>query len=239
MWNENFSGSGSGPGSGGSHGDNLSPQAVFTSFKLPKPGQSNSVNPASNALLVHNNEQPLLPTRFSSPTGHQVPCGGPSGMLLTNSADSHGAKMFSAPLGGLPAMATQIAEAAEEQISTSINGETEGKPHSYNNDSDEDNIHPDNDDDDDTNEGNNNNENKTNSNTPTNKLSSSQGKEDSSNSPLESSPSGAKAIKARGTYYPLTAFPTSMPQGPVMRKGDESPSRTETISGRTNDYLSI
>ena len=35
-------------------------------------------------------------------------------------------------------------------------------------------------------------------------------------------------IKAKGTYYPLTAFPTSMPQGPVMRS--ESPPHVEPAS---------
>ena len=68
------------------------------------------------------------------------------------------------------------------------------------------------------------------------KLPPTQRKDESANSSLETSPSGAKAIKARGTYYPLTAFPTSMPQGPVMRKGDESPPRHETAPGRKKHY---
>ena len=86
-------------------------------------------------------------------------------------------------------------------------------------------------------EGNNNKAVKRTSNSPTFKSSSNQNKEESSSSPSESSPSGAKAIKARGTYYPLTAFPTSMPQGPVMRKEDESPSRTESASGKHIHFL--
>ena len=57
-------------------------------------------------------------------------------------------------------------------------------------------------------------------------------KDESGNSSLETSPGGSKAIKAKGTYYPLTAFPTSMPQGPVMRKGDESPPRHDPASGK-------
>ena len=65
----------------------------------------------------------------------------------------------------------------------------------------------------------------------------SQRKDESANSSLETSPSGAKAIKARGTYYPLTAFPTSMPQGPVMRKGDESPPHHEAAPGRKIRYF--
>ena len=85
-------------------------------------------------------------------------------------------------------------------------------------------------------EGNNNKAIKTISSSPTSKPTSNQNKDESSNSPSESSPSGAKAIKARGTYYPLTAFPTSMPQGPVMRKEDESPSRTEAASGKKSIF---
>ncbi len=44
-------------------------------------------------------------------------------------------------------------------------------------------------------------------------------------------------IKARGTYYPLTAFPTSMPQGAVMRKEAEeevSPGKSDS----SNTHLS-
>ena len=85
-------------------------------------------------------------------------------------------------------------------------------------------------------EGNNNNENKANSNAS--RLLSNQRKDDPTNTSLETSPGGAKAIKAKGTYYPLTAFPTSMPQGPVMRKGDESPTPNEPLSGRTSNITS-
>ena len=60
------------------------------------------------------NEQPLLPTKFSSPTHGSF---GTLGMLSGNS-ENHGGKILSAPLGGLPAMASQIEEAAEEKSST-------------------------------------------------------------------------------------------------------------------------
>lgn len=83
-------------------------------------------------------------------------------------------------------------------------------------------------------EGNNNNENKANSHASSIRPLSNQRKDDQTNTSLETSPGGAKAIKAKGTYYPLTAFPTSMPQGPVMRKGDESPTQNEPLSGRTS-----
>jgi hypothetical protein len=36
-------------------------------------------------------------------------------------------------------------------------------------------------------------------------------------------PKNQGLIKARGTYFPLTAFPTSMPQGSVMRSTDSPP----------------
>lgn len=155
-------------------------------------------------------------------------------MLLSNNSENHGGKILSAPLGGLPAMASQIEEAAEEKSSTSINGSTQEKDDS-NQDSDEENLPSESPDD--AIEGNNNIEHKTNSNAINMKLTPTQRKDESANSSLETSPSGAKAIKARGTYYPLTAFPTSMPQGPVMRKGDESPPRHESAPGRkTNLY---
>ena len=80
-------------------------------------------------------------------------------------------------------------------------------------------------------EGNNNNEAKTNS--LSSKQTSVMRKDESANSSIETSPGGSKAIKAKGTYYPLTAFPTNMPQGPVMRKGDESPPCHEPSPGKT------
>lgn len=108
-----FSGSNSG-GSGGGHNDNFSPQAVFTSFKLPKPGQNNA---SSHTVSQQgNNEQPLLPTRFSSPAHGGYGSNAP-GIHLSKNSDAHGGKTFSAPLGGLPAMASQIEEAAEETSS--------------------------------------------------------------------------------------------------------------------------
>ena len=44
-------------------------------------------------------------------------------------------------------------------------------------------------------------------------------------------PKNQGLIKAKGTYYPLTAFPTNMPQGPVMRRAGESPPREPVTSG--------
>ena len=92
---------------------------MFTSFKLPKPGHNNSssasnIGPATQQQL-QGNEQPLLPTRFSSPT--QGSYSSSSGILVQKNSDSHGGKILSAPLGGLPAMASQIEEAEEETSS--------------------------------------------------------------------------------------------------------------------------
>ena len=62
---------------------------------------------------MQSSEQSLLPTQFSSQTlrGHL-------GILSPNNADSLTGKILSAPLGGLPAMASQIAEAADKKTST-------------------------------------------------------------------------------------------------------------------------
>ena len=173
---------------------------------------------------MHSNEQPLLPTRFSSPS--QGSFGAP-GMIISNNSDSPKGKVFSAPLGGLPAMESQIEEATEDK---SLNGNALDKS-GINEDSDDENLSSD--PTDDAIEGNNNNEAKTNPNSLGSKSSTALRKDESANSSLETSPGGSKAIKAKGTYYPLTAFPTSMPQGPVMRKGDESPPRNESAPGKT------
>lgn len=47
------------------------------------------------------------------------------------------------------------------------------------------------------------------------------------NSDLSSPPKNQMTqVKARGTYFPLTSFPTNMPQGPVMRR-DASPNNID------------
>ena len=109
-----FGGSSS-SGSGGSHNDNFSPQAVFTSFKLPKPGQNNPAPNAGSTPMMHGNEQPLLPTRFSSPNQGSF---GTSGIIISNNSDTPKGKVLSAPLGGLPAMESQLEEATEDKTST-------------------------------------------------------------------------------------------------------------------------
>ena len=47
--------------------------------------------------------------------------------------------------------------------------------------------------------------------------------ENESSSEEVSPPKNQGLIKARGTYFPLTAFPTSMPQGSVMRRDTTPP----------------
>ena len=44
-------------------------------------------------------------------------------------------------------------------------------------------------------------------------------------------PKNQGLIKARGTYFPLTAFPTSMPQGPIMRKDMMSENEESPVTG--------
>ena len=63
---------------------------------------------------MQGSEQPLLPNQFTSPIHGAY---GPSGMLVHGISDSNGGKVLSAPLGGLPAMATQLAEAEDEKQS--------------------------------------------------------------------------------------------------------------------------
>ena len=86
----------------------MTPQAVFTSFKLPKPGQSNPAptSAGSASHLQSSSEQPLLPNRFLH--GATSPSGG--FIMRTDAEGGNGNKMMSAPLGGLPAMADQLAE---------------------------------------------------------------------------------------------------------------------------------
>ena len=47
-----------------------------------------------------------------------------------------------------------------------------------------------------------------------------------------SPPKNQGLIKARGTYFPLTAFPTSMPQGPVMRRAGTPPGTEQSPMGK-------
>jgi hypothetical protein len=58
----------------------------------------------------------------------------------------------------------------------------------------------------------------------------------SDGSPPKGSP--VAQIKAKGTYYPLTAFPTKMPQGAVMRRDPSPPrDRTSGSSGKRTIHL--
>ena len=180
-----------------------SPQAVFTSFKLPKPGQQ-------------------------AQTPHPDPSSLMASAIFEHNLKSAGSAVMTAPLGGLPAMASQLAAAAaaasKNQITKSDSPTRTSPPPLQ--------IDP-----------------RSTTTTPPPSLQqqqqdSAKGKEDSSinvssgsnnnnNSSSDcgdSPPKNPGLIKARGTYYPLTAFPTSMPQGPVMRREADSPPRTEASS---------
>ena len=89
----------------GSLGDlnHHSPQAVFTSFKLPKPGAPANVSSATAAGQLPPG---LFAPRFPLP---------PSLDVEAPSSSSTAANVLSAPLGGLPAMATQLAAAAKKK----------------------------------------------------------------------------------------------------------------------------
>ena len=199
-----------------------SPQAVFTSFKLPKPGGGGSApgggppGPLGMEPPILTSPGPVSPVTSQSGFGSRLfPIG--LGSLPSTPIGKNPLGLPStppkvnAPLGGLPALADQL-------LMQQAAGQMKDK--------------------DDIAEGESNN----------NRLIS------PSRSPLPASPPPSKIhpiveggdssgsegtplknpqglIKAKGTYYPLTAFPTSMPQGPVMRS--ESPPRVQepTSSG--------
>ena len=218
-----------------------SPQAVFTSFKLPKPGlhgmppstmgltpSSLGLTPSSMASMglslpgMPPASSPLnlglgpLAGFHASIGGLMSSAGAPPGLITTSASSPN---ILSAPLGGLPAMASQIAAAAKQQqqhqqqqaakteAARSENGEREDEEpdvQSVTPPPPEAPATP----------------------PPTSSMTATPTKDSSS----EDSPSKQGLIKARGTYYPLTAFPTNMPQGPVMRRDDDSPPKTDVSS---------
>ena len=187
------------PGSPDLHG---SPQAVFTSFKLPKPGGESSLSGSggpSEPIPSPLPTTPQSPGGFGSrlfPMGLGNPPLGPAGLL--NSPPK-----VSAPLGGLPALADQLM----------MSSPPKPKEESNNNHKEEDNDSP-----------------------PGSPLA----KKESSGSEQGTPPKHQGLIKAKGTYYPLTAFPTNMPQGPVMRNRGESPPRVEQpVSGKSKTNQNI
>jgi hypothetical protein len=178
-----------------------SPQAVFTSFKLPKP----------NSGDLHH-----LPPMPSSPFA-RFPSMPFQASATTPSSASSTPRVLSAPLGGLPAVDSQVAARQQQQQQQQQHQPQQlhqqparhlRTPERNSDDEDDDDVV------DDT--------------TPTKKrrLSEVESRHDRGSSD-ESPPKAQGLIKARGTYYPLTAFPTTMPQGPVMHR-DGSPPRTES-----------
>ena len=59
--------------------------------------------------------------------------------------------------------------------------------------------------------------------------------ENESSSEEVTPPKNQGLIKARGTYFPLTAFPTSMPQGSVMRATSSPPVSAEQLATPADD----
>ena len=183
------------PGNPDLHG---SPQAVFTSFKLPKPGGGSESTANSEPSPSPVPTTPQSPGGFGSrlfPMGLGNPPT-PAGLLGSP-------PKVSAPLGGLPALADQLLMSSPPKPKEESNN---------NHKAEEDNE----------------------SSPPGSPLP----KKESSGSEQGSPPKHQGLIKAKGTYYPLTAFPTNMPQGPVMRNRGESPPRVEQpVSGKTNQNI--
>ncbi len=176
-----------------------SPQAVFTSFKLPKPGQpgGGSGGPATTPSPAEFPSLPLSPvTSMPSGLGSRL---FPMGMAPVPQS---GLPKIQAPLGGLPALADQLSQQAKKESPVKASQDDEGK--------DEEEKEP---------------AERSPPSTPPPAKRRNEGTESGSNSD-DSPPKNQGMIKAKGTYYPLSAFPTNMPQGPVMRR-DESPPRPE------------
>ncbi len=180
-----------------------SPQAVFTSFKLPKPGGDSPgmtghgpISPVTSVGAAGFGSR-LFPMGLGNPPTPLVTPGGPNNNIVTP-------PKVSAPLGGLPALADQIL--MQQQLNNSANSEPASESNNNKSSAKEDSVSP--------------------PGTPP----PAKRRNDGESSGSEGTPPKNQGlIKAKGTYYPLTAFPTSMPQGPVMRR-DGSPPRTEQSS---------
>jgi hypothetical protein len=116
---------------------------------------------------------------------------------------------MTAPLGGLPAVESQVAARQQQPPQRKRRNSS---PDSGSDDGDD-------------------RRNASPGHTPTKKTRVSESETRHVGSSDESPPKAQGLIKARGTYYPLTAFPTSMPQGPVMHR-DGSPPRTEVQASK-------
>ena len=185
------------PGNSDLHG---SPQAVFTSFKLPKPGggpENSSNNPLSPVTTTTTVTQSGFGSRlFPMGLGNL-----PQPSSANNSLNSP--PKVSAPLGGLPALADQILMQQQRESNNNRNND------------DQDSASP--------------------PGTPP----PAKRKPDGGDSSSEGTPPKNQGlIKAKGTYYPLTAFPTNMPQGPVMRRG-ESPPRSDAVTSGKTHFITV
>ena len=174
----------------GSSGSDMigSPQAVFTSFKLPKPGNMDLNLPTSPFGRF-----PPMPFQTTTTT----PSGTAPRVLL----------------GGLPAVDSQVAARQQQQHQQQHHHyqQPQRRLSTPDRDSDDDD---DQDADVDV------------SPAKISRISETESRHDRGGSSDESPPKAQGLIKAKGTYYPLTAFPTTMPQGPVMHR-DGSPPRSE------------
>ena len=204
-------------GTGELHG---SPQAVFTSFKLPKPGGPSG--PGGPGLDPAPSPLGIIPPGPSSPVTSQYSGFGsrlfPLGLgnpPLTNNVQTTPPKI-NAPLGGLPALADQLLMQNKPPLGNNPDGNVEGESNNNKADKEESRSPP--------------------GTPPPSKRKMGDGSGGEGSDQEGTPPKNPGLIKARGTYYPLTAFPTSMPQGPVMRQG-ESPPRVETTSSGKKHFL--
>ncbi len=215
------------PGNGaiGSHDFNASPQAVFTSFKLPKPG---GTGPAVSTTAPSGPPPPSSAAELlaaAAAAEARFPLGGGAAGATDNKFLGSVTKM-SAPLGGLPAMASQFAAAAAaaaaavQRDTDAEKTEDKAREESKSPSSDLATANKD-----------------ANSleNTP---QKSSEGVGEG-NSGDDTPPKNSGMIKARGTYYPLTAFPTTMPQGPVMNSSPTTTNSNEASSNTSGRTLSL
>ena len=133
-------------------------------------------------------------------------------------APTTSSSLITAPLGGLPAMASQIA-ATQKAMVARINEEKKEQSEQEEEEPDVQSVTP-----------------PPPPATPP-PTSSATGTPTKEGSEVEDTPPKQSGlIKAKGTYYPLSAFPTSMPQGTVLRKeNNDSPPKTDASSSSAGE----
>merc|ERR1719412_714317 len=179
---------------GASAGQPGTPQAVFTSFKLPKPGMAGLPGP----------EFPSIQSGPGSPYSFSVAPARPPVPHFTTTTQFSCLKPEASSDSVINPGPNHHTEAKKEHR------ETPTAPLSAEEDLQK------------IQENNNNNQS-----------------ENESSSEEVSPPKNQGLIKARGTYFPLTAFPTSMPQGSVMRRDTTPPGGEKSLLEETSPPVSM